>query len=261
MKGSALRYAHVLPKQGTRSPAPCHGASPCQRQTIRPVTPLPEQFIDFALQAGVLSFGDFTTKSGRRTPYFFNAGHFDHGASLLRLGGFYAQTILASRAAGRLRFDMLFGPAYKGIALAAAAAMALAERGVDVPFSYNRKEAKDHGEGGILVGAPLKGRVLIIDDVITDGAAKRESVALIRAHGAEPAGVVIMLDRMERTGGDGNLSALSAVRAFEETTGTPVVAIADLDNLLAYLRSAPAAAAGAREHIPALENYRNRYGA
>jgi orotate phosphoribosyltransferase len=220
-----------------------------------------EQFIEFALQTGVLAFGDFTTKSGRRTPYFFNAGRFDRGAALHRLAGFYAQTILASRAAGALRFDMLFGPAYKGIALAAASAMALSERGLDVPFSYNRKEAKDHGEGGLLVGAPLAGRVLIVDDVITDGAAKRESVALIRAHGAEPAGVVIMLDRMERTGADDALSAESAVQSFERTTGTPVISIANLDNLVAFLQSDSAVAAPLRRQLPALQQYRDRYGA
>jgi orotate phosphoribosyltransferase len=219
------------------------------------------QFIEFALETGVLAFGDFTTKSGRKTPYFFNAGRFDHGAALRRLAGFYAQTILAHRDAGTLRFDMLFGPAYKGIPLAAATAMALAELGVDVPFSYNRKEAKDHGEGGTLVGAPLAGRVLIIDDVITDGAAKRESVALIRAHGAEPAGVVIMLDRMERIGPDDNLSTESAVQAFERTTGTPVISIANLDNLLGFLRSDSRYADTLRQQLPPLEQYRKRYGA
>ncbi len=220
-----------------------------------------EQFIAFALEAGALAFGNFTTKGGRRTPYFFNAGRFDHGAALRRLAGFYAQTILAGRAAGKLSFDMLFGPAYKGIVLAAATAMVLAEMGVDVPFSYNRKEAKDHGEGGLLVGAPLAGRILIIDDVITDGAAKRESVELIRAQGAEPAGVVIMLDRMERTGSEGNLSTESAVQAFERTTGMPVLAIADLDDLLGFLRSASALASSMRHQLPALEQYHERYGA
>jgi len=220
-----------------------------------------EQFIEFALETGVLAFGDFTTKSGRKTPYFFNAGRFDHGAALHRLAGFYAQTILENRDAGRLQFDMLFGPAYKGIALAAATAMALAERGLDVPFSYNRKEAKDHGEGGLLVGAPLAGRVLIIDDVITDGAAKRESVALIRAHGAEPAGVVIMLDRMERTGTEDRLDPHSAVQAFEQSTGTPVICIANLDNLLGFLHSGSAYAATVRDRIPAVEQYRKHYGA
>lgn len=218
-------------------------------------------FLQFALKSGVLVFGDFTTKSGRKTPYFFNAGRFDHGEALRQLAGFYAQTILEARDAGILKFDMLFGPAYKGIPLAAATVMALAERGLDVPFCFNRKEAKDHGEGGMLVGAPLKGRILIIDDVITDGAAKRESVALIRQHQAEPAGVVIMLDRMERTGVEPELSAESAVQAFERTTGTPVVSIANLTDLLNSLRSDASYAAQALQYLPALELYRERYGA
>ncbi len=225
------------------------------------MTQRPEKFIEFALACGALTFGDFTTKSGRKTPYFFNAGRFDHGAALLQLARFYAQTILAGRAAGTLQFDMLFGPAYKGIALAAATAMALAEAGLDVPYAYNRKEAKDHGEGGMLVGAPLAGRVLIIDDVITDGAAKRESVALIRARGAAPAGVVIMLDRRERIGPDDDLSPESAVQAFTRSTGTPVIAIADLDDLLHYLHSAAPLAAPLRSRIPMVEQYRQRYGA
>ncbi len=220
-----------------------------------------EQFLEFALQSGALTFGDFTTKSGRRTPYFFNAGRFDSGARLHRLAQFYAQTILEHRERGVLQFDMLFGPAYKGIALAAATAIALFECGVDVPFSCNRKEAKDHGEGGTLIGAPLAGRVLIIDDVITDGAAKRESVALIRAHGAEPAGVVIMLDRMERTGTDAELSSQSAVQAFERSTGTPVLAIANLADLLGFLRSGSSLAAPLQHRLASLEQYRDRYGA
>jgi orotate phosphoribosyltransferase len=220
-----------------------------------------EQFIEFAVAAGALTFGDFTTKSGRRTPYFFNAGRFDSGAALRRLAAFYAQTILASRSDGALRFDMLFGPAYKGIALAAATAMALAESGLDVPYSYNRKEAKDHGERGTLVGAPLAGRVLIIDDVITDGAAKRESLALIQAQGAQVAGVVIMLDRGERIGPDHDLSSESAVQAFERSTGTPVIAIAGVDDLLAYLESAAGPAAALKPYLPAVKEYRARYGA
>jgi len=220
-----------------------------------------EQFIEFAVQTGVLSFGEFTTKGGRKSPYFFNAGRFDHGSALRGLAAFYAQTILEHRRTGRLRFDMLFGPAYKGIALVAATAMALSEAGLDVPYAYNRKEAKDHGEGGATVGAPLAGRVLIIDDVITDGAAKRESVALIRAHGAEPAGVVIMLDRMERTGPDDSLSADSAVQAFERETSTPVIAIACVEDLLAYLRSTRHEVRGLDERLAAVESYRMRYGA
>ncbi len=218
-------------------------------------------FIEFALQSGALSFGDFTTKSGRRTPYFFNAGRFDHGATLGRLAGFYALTALAARAAGRLQFDMLFGPAYKGITLASAMAVAMAARGADLGFAFNRKEAKDHGEGGTLVGAPLAGRVLIVDDVITDGAAKRESVELIRAAGATPAGVLIMLDRHERTGTDGALGAESAVQAFERGTGVPVVAIAHLDDLIGFLQSDAPLAAPARPYLEAVRAYRSRYGA
>jgi orotate phosphoribosyltransferase len=160
-----------------------------------------------------------------------------------------------------VKFDMLFGPAYKGITLASAAAVALAELGLDLPFSYNRKERKDHGEGGDLVGAPLQGRVMIVDDVITDGAAKREALELIRGHGAQPAGVVIMLDRMERTGADDALSEVSAVRAFEQATGVPVLSIANLDDLIAFLRSDSPAVAAARPHLASIEAYRRRYGA
>jgi len=217
-----------------------------------------EEFLQFALESGVLTFGDFTTKSGRRTPYFFNAGRFDGGGALGRLGRFYAQAILRARAAGLVHFDMLFGPAYKGIALAAATAIGLAGEGLDVPFSYNRKEAKDHGEGGVLVGAPLRGRVLVIDDVITDGAAKREAVGIIRAAGAEPAGVVILLDRQERLGEEGGSARVSAVQAFEKATGTPVLALATLADLLALLRRSPGSVPGA--DLAAVEQYRLRYG-
>jgi orotate phosphoribosyltransferase len=222
---------------------------------------VPRQFLEFALQSGALAFGDFTTKSGRQTPYFFNAGRFDRGSTLGRLARFYAQTLLDARAAGRVQFDMLFGPAYKGITLASSAAVALADLGLELPFSYNRKERKDHGEGGELVGAPLRGRVMIVDDVITDGAAKREALELIRAHGAQPAGVVIMLDRMERTGADGALSSVSAVRAFEQATGVPVISIANLDDLIALLQSDSPLAATARPHLASIEAYRQRYGA
>jgi orotate phosphoribosyltransferase len=219
------------------------------------------QFLEFALQSGALSFGDFTTKSGRKTPYFFDAGRFDRGSTLCRLARFYAQTLVDARAQGRIQFDMLFGPAYKGIALASSTAVALAELDLDVPFSYNRKERKDHGEGGDLVGAPLRGRVMIVDDVITDGAAKREALELIRAHRAEPAGVVIMLDRMERTGAEGKLSARSAVQDFEQTTGVPVIPIANLDDLIGLLRSDWQPATAARSHLASIEAYRERYGA
>jgi orotate phosphoribosyltransferase len=215
------------------------------------VQSLRQQFIEFALQAGVLRFGEFKTKAGRLSPYFFNAGLFNRGALLGRLARFYAQTLLAARAEGRVQFDMLFGPAYKGITLAAATAVALADLGTDVPFAFNRKEAKDHGEGGSLVGAPLRGRVLIVDDVMTAGTAVRESLALIRAAGAEPAGVLIALDRQER--GQGELSAAQEVTA---EFGIPVIAITRLDDVLAYAGERPALAT---EHARLLA-YRARYG-
>jgi orotate phosphoribosyltransferase len=211
-------------------------------------------FVEFAVQAGVLRFGSFKTKAGRQSPYFFNSGLFDDGAKLARLSQFYAARLQASG----LAFDMLFGPAYKGITLAAGTAMVLAQLGRNVPFSHDRKEAKDHGEGGTLVGAPLKGRVVIIDDVITDGASKRASVELIRAHGAQPAAVLIALDRKERVGNDNQLTKHSAVEEFTQTFGIPVLAIASVDDLLAYLHSSrDTALAG---HADAVVAYRNRYG-
>ncbi len=222
---------------------------------------LSRQFIEFALHTGVLKFGDFTMKSGRRSPYFFNAGLFARGSTLGRLSRFYAQALLAARAGGRVAFDMLFGPAYKGITLAAATAMALADFGVDVPFAFNRKEAKDHGEGGLIVGEPLSGQVLIVDDVITDGAAKRESVELIRAHGATPSGVLIALDRGERTGADDALSSLSAVAAFEQAFGIPVIAVACFDDLMQFIDSDAPSAMALRPHRQAMLDYRGRYGA
>uniref|UniRef100_UPI003D2D6D37 orotate phosphoribosyltransferase n=1 Tax=Methylophaga lonarensis TaxID=999151 RepID=UPI003D2D6D37 len=186
-----------------------------------------QQFIDFALSTGVLRFGQFTLKSGRISPYFFNSGLFNSGASLARLGRFYAQTIVESGIA----FDVLFGPAYKGIPLASTTAVALADHHQrDVPYVFNRKEAKDHGEGGQLVGAPLNGKVLIIDDVISAGTSVRESVEIIRAAGAEPAGVVIALDRQER--GKGQMSAIQEV---EQQHGIPVISIISLNDLLSYL--------------------------
>jgi orotate phosphoribosyltransferase len=187
---------------------------------------LRHQFIEFALATEVLRFGEFTTKAGRRSPYFFNAGLFNRGATLGKLARFYAQTLLDARAEGRVQFDMLFGPAYKGITLASATAVALAELGADVPFAFNRKEAKDHGEGGVIVGAPLRGRVVIVDDVITAGTSVRESVNLIKQAGAVPAGVLIALDRMERAGPDDALSAHSAVQEVEKLFDMPVIAIA-----------------------------------
>jgi orotate phosphoribosyltransferase len=206
------------------------------------------EFLAFALACEVLRFGDFTTKAGRKTPYFFNAGLFNDGDSLRTLGRFYATALTASGIA----CDQLFGPAYKGIALAAATAIALSENGQNLPWSFNRKEAKDHGEGGVVVGAPLRGRVLIVDDVITAGTSVRESVDLIRAHGANPAGVLIALDRMER--GKGSASAVQEVRALY---GIPVVAIATLDDLMGFLGSRT----DLTRHTATVEAYRRQYGA
>ena len=225
------------------------------------VQSLRHQFIEFALQAGVLRFGEFRTKAGRLSPYFFNAGLFSRGALLGRLARFYAQTLLAARAEGRVEFDMLFGPAYKGITLASATAVALAELGSDVPFAFNRKEAKDHGEGGIIVGAPLAGRVVIVDDVITAGTSVRESVELIRSAAALPAAVLIALDRMERAGTDDTLSARSAVQEVEVTYGVPVLAIATLNDLMEFMASDTAQSRAVRTHRSAVERYRERYGA
>jgi len=206
------------------------------------------EFLQFALAHDVLRFGEFITKAGRKSPYFFNAGLFCDGASLGRLGEFYAQALLESG----VDFDQLFGPAYKGIALASATAIALAARGHNLPYAFNRKEAKDHGEGGSIVGAKLRGRVMIVDDVITAGTSVRESVTLIRANGAEPAGVLIALDRMERGQGDA-----SAVQEVRETHGIPVVAIATLDDVMAFIAKRPELAA----HATAVTEYRARYGA
>jgi orotate phosphoribosyltransferase len=205
-------------------------------------------FLAFALARDVLRFGQFVTKAGRNTPYFFNAGLFNDGESLRRLGRFYAEAYLASGIAS----DHLFGPAYKGITLAAATAIALAEKGHNLPYSFNRKEAKDHGEGGVIVGAPLQGQVLIVDDVITDGGAKREAIGLIRAHGANPAGVLIAFDRMERGRGEH-----SAVQELTREFGLPVIAIATLEDLLAFLAGRPELKAQAAE----VRAYRERYGA
>jgi orotate phosphoribosyltransferase len=218
-----------------------------------------DQFIRFALEAGVLRFGSFITKAGRDSPYFFNAGLFDDGERLGRLAGFYADALLDARAAGGVAFDMLFGPAYKGIPLAATTAVALAARGRNVGFAYNRKEAKDHGEGGTLVGAPVRGRVLIVDDVISAGTSVRESVDIIRAAGAQPAGVLIALDRQERGGNAETVSARSAVEDVRETFGIPVVAIATLADLIGFLDAQGDAGelAGHRARVAA---YRARYG-
>ena len=204
-------------------------------------------FIAFAIESGVLRFGRFVTKSGRPSPYFLDAGLFNTGARLGRLAEFYAAAI---RASG-VPYDMVFGPAYKGIALAAATAVALSRSGRDVPYAFNRKEAKDHGEGGAVVGAPLAGRVLIIDDVMTAGTAVRESLAIIRDAGAVPAGVVVCLDRMERGTG-----RLSAVQEVESRHGIPVIAIATLDDLIGYLQGAPRF----EEDLRAIADYRRQYG-
>jgi orotate phosphoribosyltransferase len=214
--------------------------------------PLAQSFVAFAVEAGVLRFGEFKTKAGRLSPYFFNAGLFDDGAKLGRLAGFYAERLIASN----LTFDMIFGPAYKGITLAAAVSMELARRGRNVPFAYNRKEAKDHGEGGTLIGAPVKGRVLIIDDVISAGTSVRESIQMIEAAGATPCGVTIALDRQEKAAEGGVDSPQSAVQQVQQRYGLPVVAIAGLADLLAYLEGAPELAA----HRPAVLAYRERYG-
>lgn len=215
----------------------------CSRTTVD----FSRDFIALACRKGVLRFGAFVTKAGRNSPYFFNAGLFDNGASFRELCGYYARTIHSSG----LPCDMLFGPAYKGIPLVAGTAIRLAEEGVDLPFAFNRKEAKDHGEGGTLIGAPLKGRVLILDDVISAGTSVRESVEIIRAAGATPAGVVIALDRMER--GKGELSAVQEVR---ESYGIPVIAVATLEDLIAYLANSPELAA----NLAAIQGYRKQYG-
>lgn len=206
-----------------------------------------QEFIEFAIGKQVLLFGEFKTKAGRLSPYFFNSGLFDDGASMGKLAQFYAKAILASQ----LEFDMLFGPAYKGIPLVATIAVALADMGRNVPFAFNRKEAKDHGEGGNTVGAPLKGRVLIVDDVISAGTSVRESVHLIRAQAATPCGVAIALDRQERGQGD-----LSAVQEVTRDFGLPVVAIANLADLVGYLRGQPALAASLEKVLA----YQTQYG-
>jgi orotate phosphoribosyltransferase len=208
---------------------------------------LSQEFIAFACDKGVLKFGEFITKAGRLSPYFFNAGLFNDGAALNRLCEFYARAILASG----LPCDTLFGPAYKGIPLVAGTAMALAQKGRNLPFCYNRKEAKDHGEGGTLIGSPLTGKVLILDDVISAGTSVRESFELIRAVGAQPAGVVIALDRQER--GQGRLSAVQEVIG---TYGIPVVAVATLADLIGYL----AGHAELERNLQAVARYREQFG-
>ena len=213
-----------------------------------------DNFIQFALEANVLSFGEFKTKAGRLSPYFFNAGGFNDGARLSALGRYYAKALQESG----LQYDMLYGPAYKGITLAAATAIALADDGRNVPYAYNRKEAKDHGEGGSLVGAPVKGKVVIIDDVISAGTSVRESVKLIRDAGAEPAAVLIALDRMEKSGTATEIGDKSAVQAVEQEFGLPVVAIANLADLMAFLTTS--SNAELTNYFPAVKAYREKYG-
>jgi orotate phosphoribosyltransferase len=207
-----------------------------------------QEFIQFAIEKQVLRFGEFKTKAGRISPYFFNAGLFNDGMSLMKLGEFYAAAIVKSG----IQFDMLYGPAYKGIPLVSSIVIAFAKNGRNVPYAFNRKEAKDHGEGGAIIGAPLKGRALIIDDVISAGTSVRESVDIIASNGAKPCGVAIALDRQERGSG-----ALSAVQEVEKTNGIPVCSIANLETLIAYLQNQPDMA----HNLLAIEKYRSEYGA
>lgn len=207
---------------------------------------LSQDFIAFCIQKEVLKFGEFKTKAGRLSPYFFNAGLFNDGDSLLKLGEFYANSIEKSGIA----FDMLFGPAYKGIPLAASIAIAFAKRGRNIPYAYNRKEAKDHGEGGTVVGAPLSGNVLIIDDVISAGTSVRESVELIQVNGATPCGVSIALDRQEK-----GLGTLSAVQEVEKNNKIPVIQVANLTDLLKCIENSDKLA----QHLLNIQHYQQKY--
>jgi orotate phosphoribosyltransferase len=212
------------------------------------ILPYQSAFIELCTRLGVLKFGSFKLKSGRDSPYFFNAGLFSSGAAIAAVGKAYADAIVASD----ISFDMLFGPAYKGIPLVTAASAALAEHhGIDLPFAFNRKESKDHGEGGLIVGTPLKGRVLIVDDVITAGTAIRDSIEIIRAAAAHPAGVLLALDRQER----GAVSPLSAVQEVREQFGMPVIAVISLSDLMQHMRSL-----GRDQELASMEAYRDRYG-
>ncbi|MDI1338633.1 orotate phosphoribosyltransferase [Polaromonas sp.] len=246
--------------------------TPAQQQDSRPSAEeggLAQEFVQFAIESGVLRFGEFKTKAGRLSPYFFNAGLFDDGAKLGRLAQFYARGLLLEEKTRGLQFDMIFGPAYKGIPLAAAVAVELARLGRNVPFAYNRKEAKDHGEGGTLVGAPVRGRVLIIDDVISAGTATRESIAIIRAAGATPHAVAIALDRQEKATENGQDVNYSAVQYVTNQLGLHVFAIARLTDLLQYLSEASHAPQEGAElatgeslqtHYQHVLAYRQRYG-
>jgi orotate phosphoribosyltransferase len=207
-----------------------------------------KEFIEFALDAGVLKFGEFTLKSGRQSPYFFNSGLFNTGRMLAQLGRFYAQALVENN----LKYDMLYGPAYKGIPLVSTIAVALADQhDIDVPYAFNRKEAKDHGEGGTIVGAPLNGKVLIVDDVISAGTSVRESFDLIKANQAEPSGVLIALDRQEKGQGD-----TSAIQEIEQDYGLPVAAIIKLEDLLEFLQGS----AEFGRYLPAVQRYRDEFG-
>ena len=217
-------------------------------------SPLAQAFVQFAVEAGVLRFGEFKTKAGRLSPYFFNAGLFDDGAKLGRLAEFYARSLLDSG----LQFDMLFGPAYKGIPLAAVVAVELARLGRNVPFAYNRKETKDHGEGGMLVGAPVRGRVLIIDDVISAGTSVRESIAMISGAGATPCAVAIALDRQEKASENSVDSPFSAVQQVRRQLKLDVASIATLSDLLQYLQVS--GQTDLAQHLPRVAAYRDRYG-
>lgn len=211
------------------------------------------QFIEFALEADVLRFGKFTLKSGRTSPYFFNAGLFDSGSSMLQLSRFFARSIESSK----IEFDVLFGPAYKGITLSCASAMSLSEAsGKDIPFAFNRKEKKDHGEGGNMVGAPLKGKIAIIDDVITAGTAIRESFEIISAHNASPTAVFVAMDRQERGQIDGELTDYSAIQQVEQEYGVPVIAIATMTDLIEYLKTK----SDMSKHLDNMLSYREKYG-
>jgi len=207
-----------------------------------------KEFLNFAINLGVLKFGEFTLKSGRKSPYFFNSGLFNTGASLAKLGSYYAQAIMASN----ISYDVIYGPAYKGIPLASAVSIALSNNfNLDIPYAFNRKEIKDHGEGGAIVGSPLKGKVLIIDDVISAGTSVRESVNIINAQGAQPAGVVIALDRQEV--GKGNKTAIQEV---EKEFAIPVVSIVCLGDVINYLEQQK----DMHEHVDAIKAYREKYG-
>lgn len=223
-------------------------------QTGQGQDPLALDFVQFAVDSGVLRFGEFKTKAGRMSPYFFNAGLFDDGAKLGRLAQFYARRLIATG----MQFDMVFGPAYKGIALGAALVIELARLGRNVPFAYNRKEVKDHGEGGSLVGAPLQGRVLIVDDVMSAGTAVRESIAIIHDAGATPHGVVIALDRQEKSTDNGQDSPTSAVQYVRDQLGLQVCSVARLTDLLQYLAQRSNAELAA-DHARVIA-YRERYG-